>query len=221
MFKLEVYVSTESDVVACDAKVETILLSLIVLSKIISNTTKMCNKANLLTECVRDTWLDANLPCVRAVFITTNVTMHISEATVSEEREVTCLSKSVTNVWVQNECVCKIIINRNGNTCQIITSLAVGVTNLRSYIKFVIKFVANFWQERKVVSLPVFYLVSCLSQVAVTNFTTNPNLCVCCERCNCYKSCQNKLFHNFLILTISSSYSIKRRRSEVFGFPSM
>ena len=150
----------------------------------------MSNKANLLAECVRDTWLDSNLPCVSAVCVAANVTMYIRETTVSEEREVTSLCESVTEVWVQHECVCIVISNRHFNASQVVTVLAMRITNLHGYVKLVIEFVTNLRKKIEVVRLANLNLVYSSSLMAVTNFTTNPNLCVCCKRCYCYESCK-------------------------------
>ena len=179
----------------------------------------MCNEAYLLAESVRDTWLDSNLPCVSAVVITADVSVYIRETTVSEEREITSLSESVTEVWVQNECVSVAIVTRDVHAQNVITILAVCETNLHSNVVLVVQLVTDFWEQNEVVCLTLFYLVLSCSFVVVTNFTADPNLCICCEGHNCYESSKNHFFHNFLVfLSISYSYSVSNVISRFSDF---
>mgnify|MGYP006055624609 CR=1 FL=1 len=178
IFRLEVYVSTESDVVAAHAKVETVSLGFVVLGERVGDAANVCNKANLLADSVRDTGLDSNLPCVNAVLIATNMTVHVRETAIGKEREVTSLCESVTNIRVQDECVSIVVVARNVETHHVATVLTVSVTNLYCYVKFVIEFVTNFRKKIEVVGLANLNFVDSSSLMAVTNFTTYPNLCV-------------------------------------------
>ncbi len=138
MIRLEVYVSTESDVVAAYTQIEAVLLVDVILCERVSDAANVCNEANLLADSVRDTGLDSNLPQVSAVLITAYVSVYIRETTVSEEREVTSLGESVTNVGVQNESVSVVICSRNIHAKHWAAVLTVCEANLNSNIELVV-----------------------------------------------------------------------------------
>ena len=122
----------------------------------------MCNKAYLLANSVRDAGLDGNLPSVDAVLVATNMTVHVGETAIGEEREVTSLCESVTNVWVQNECVSIVIVARNVKTQHVVAVLTVSIANLHCYIELVVELVTYFGKKNEIVRLAKFMLLEWL-----------------------------------------------------------
>ena len=185
--RLEAYVSTESDGVG-DVKTERVSLHVALLAKLPTEVAYVCNEAHFVRKTVCDTGLYGNLPKVHVVLHTACVNIAITETTVNESREVAALEVSVTSVRVESE------------TVRVSTTLHVSVRILESHgdVPVVVEFVTNFRGDSHIVALVELGTIQSGLRSVETNFATNPNLCVCCERCNCNECSKNNLFHKIL-----------------------
>lgn len=158
----------------------------------------MCYEAHLVSEVVRDTWLEAESPLVGIVINMAVVNHCVRETTVNEESEVTSLSELVTNVRIDSESVAVEISIIAQNFVEVLASLiiiAISIcvrnTNSQSDVKLVVEGVTNLRKEiessSSTILCTIFRSLSCVE----TYFTADPDLCICCERCNSYESCKN------------------------------
>ena len=157
----------------------------------------MCNEANLLSEVVSDTWLEAESPLVAVVIHVAVVNHSVRETTVNEESEVTSLSELVTNVWVDSESVAVHVIEHAIEVFEIVAScivvtIAISVSKTDSHcdVELVVDSVTNLRKKVEVSGCAELFTVDRSLSCAETNFATDPNLCVSCERSNCYESCK-------------------------------
>ena len=151
----------------------------------------MSNEANLVTEGISDTGLNGNFPNIYAL-LATLVQETIGETAINEELEVASLDKAVANIWINLESVTilkYIIIVKQ------LVVLSVCIANKYSNVNLVVNLVANLRSYYKLVALYRGSKSSGLSCVE-TNFTTYPELGVCCERCNCNECSKNQFLHN-------------------------
>ena len=141
-FRLEAYVSTESDSVAINTYTKLVVLNVTLLSKAIAEVTNVCYKAHFVAEVVRDTWFDSDYPCILIVRHLAPVSIFVSETTINKKSEITCLGELVTCVWIQNKTVvvCFNVIN-------LVTCITVIDSNCESNIPLVVDCVSNLWKE--------------------------------------------------------------------------
>ena len=183
--RLECVVNTELQVVAVNTDTESLPLVNIVNIASVAEGTNTCNECNLVRSSELHARTETNSPFS---LLTVNAGCLYPETTINEEANGTCLVECVTNIRINGEVSFSVTL----------TQFVAAEAKSKSKVNLVAQAVADFRSDLEYVVLGCFDTVSV--GVCVTEATTEPNLCVCCQSRHCYESSQKNLFHNLTFL---------------------